>query len=128
MDDSAGNQQLSGIPSKLPRHYPGRPIGATNYSGYSFIAREMKRLGLDWRTELVDSYKLYKDQLTLKQKGLSAEAPDAKLLEFWMQILPYITVKMIDRESRKQRPKHKYKPRITTSALEQLAKAEGRKV
>lgn len=72
--------------------------------------------------ELVDAYMIYKTQL--KAGG----TPDPSLLYFWQEVLPYITVKMIERETRGVRPKYKHKRKIGMAALEQLAKAEGRKV
>lgn len=100
----------------------GRPFGSRNYSGTSIIAREMKGRGIRWTDELIDAYMIYKTQL--KAGG----TPDPSLLYFWQEVLPYITVKMIERETRGQRPKRVGKRRISTSAIENLAEAEGRKV
>jgi hypothetical protein len=111
------NEEL--LPARRPA---GRPIGAKNYGAVSYIARTMKEKGVSWVHEMVDAYLLYKTQL--KAGG----TPDPSLLYFWQEVLPYITVKMIDRETRGQRPKHKFKRKIGVAALEQLAKAEGRKV
>lgn len=115
------NSQGLPIPSVVKRH-AGRPAGARNYSGISLISRTMKEKGISWVHELIDSYVIYKEQL--KAGG----TPDPSLLYFWQEILPYITVKMIDKETRRDRPKKKTKTRISHSALEQLAKAEGRKI
>jgi hypothetical protein len=105
----------------------GRPAGAKNYSGVSLIARSMKEKGIYWVYELIDAYKLYQRQLELYVKDPTRSQPDARLLEFWMTILPYITVKMIDRETRRERPK-KEKKRISHSAIQALAQAEGREI
>lgn len=106
----------------------GRPVGATNYGGgISYLAQEMKRKGFDWRNEITECYALYKKQLSLKATGLG-EAPDRTLLDFWMELLPYITVKVIDKETRMRvRPQRGYKPKISKEALERLTEAEGRK-
>lgn len=106
----------------------GRPVGAKNYSGISIIARTMKEKGLYWVFELIDSYKLYKKQMALYVSDPTLPQPNADLLHFWMEILPYITVKMIDRETRGVRPKKTSKRNISHSAIESLAKAEGRKL
>lgn len=112
---------ISSIPPV--RKYPGgRPVGSRNYSGSSVIAREMKMKGIRWVDEFIDSYSIYKQQLK------DGKTPDPKLLEFWMVVLPYITVKMIEKETRGQRPKYKYKPRVSKHAIEKLAQMEGRKV
>ncbi len=110
------------IPTQASPRGRGRPVGARNYSGISLIARTMKEKGISWVHEMVDAYALYKEQL--KAGG----TPDPSLLYFWQEVLPYITVKIIDKETRRDRPKKKYKPRISKAAIEQLAKLEGRKI
>lgn len=113
----------------VPAKHPGRPWGSKNYMGISHIARRMKEKGIRWVDELIDSYMLYKSQLeAYKASPKTAPQPDAKLLEFWMEILPYVSVKMIERETRGERPKRKFKPKITKAALERLAEAEGRTI
>jgi hypothetical protein len=107
---------------------PGRPMGARNYSGMSYIARCMKERGVSWAYELVSAYMLYKKQLALMVEDPTRPAPDRALLDFWTQMIPYITVKMIERETRGVRPKYKGKQRISHAAIEALAKAEGRKI
>lgn len=116
------------VPPVVPGR-SGRPFGATNYGGgASYLAQQMKRKGFDWRNEIVDCYATYKKQMALKTEGV-AEAPDRTLLDFWMQIIPYITVKVIDKEAgRRARLKKRYKPRISKEAIERLAIAEGRKI
>lgn len=106
----------------------GRPFGARNYSGISLIARTMKEKGIYWVHELIDAYSLYKRQLNQYISDPTRPEPSNELLEFWMTILPYITVKMIDRETRRERPKKEAKTRISRSAIESLERAEGRKI
>lgn len=106
----------------------GRPFGSRNYSGVSLIARTMKERGLRWVDELIDAYSLYKKQLSLYIDDPTRSQPNPDLLYFWQEILPYITVKMIERETRGIRPKRVAKRKISHSALEALAKAEGRKI
>lgn len=121
--DELANLELARLAEGVnkAKRSPGRPFGARNYSGISLIARTMKEKGISWVDEMVDSYMIYKAQL--KAGG----TPDPSLLYFWQEVLPYITVKMIDRETRRERPKRVGKRKISTSALEALAKAEGRK-
>lgn len=99
----------------------GRPVGARNYGSTSFIARCMKERGISWVNELIEAYMLYKAQMR------AGGTPDPSLLYFWQEVLPYITVKMIDKETRGKRPRRLSKRRISTSALDALVKAEGRK-
>lgn len=126
-------------PTPLQQKYKrfGRPIGSRNYSGISFIAREMKCRGLSWITEMIDSYLLYKSQISAFNEyvrtlphGVDPKIapPDAALLQFWEAIIPYIAIKMIDRETRGERPKKKFKPKVTPAAIERLAQLEGRKI
>ena len=116
MDDGAD------IPALPPKRGPGRPFGARNYSAISLIARTMKEKGISWVHEMIDAYMIYKEQL--KAGG----TPDPSLLYFWQEVLPYITVKIIDRETRRERKPKPRKRKVSTAALEVLAKAEGRKV
>lgn len=105
----------------------GRPHGARNYSGVSIIARSMKEKGLYWVNELIDSYSLYKKQLGKYIVDPTLPQPNPDLLQFWMTILPYITVKMIERTSRREKPAAEIKRRkVRSSDLEALARAEGR--
>lgn len=106
----------------------GRPFGAKNYSGISIIARTMKEKGIYWVHELIDAYSLYKKQLRLYIEDPTRTQPSHELLDFWVEILPYITVKMIDRETRGVRPKKASKRTVSHSAIAQLAEAEGRKI
>lgn len=99
----------------------GRAFGSKNYGAISLIARTMKAKGVFWVDELIDSYKLYKTQLA------ESKSPDPTLLLFWLEILPYITPKMIERETRGRRPRGKPKNVITRSVIAQLEKLEGRK-
>lgn len=121
----------------LPARSRGRPFGAKNYSGISLIARTMKGRGMHWIDELIDSYRLYKDQLAcyndyMRTLPLGAKLemapPDPALLTFWADILPYIALKMIERETRGQRPKKVNRRKITDAAINELAKAEGRTI
>lgn len=126
--DDATMQALAAKIAQKPARRLGRPLGARNYSGVSLIARTMKERGLTWVHELIDAYTLYKKQLSLYIDDPVRPQPNPDLLYFWQEILPYITVKMIDRETRGTRPKYKAKRRISHSTLEALAKAEGRKL
>jgi hypothetical protein len=121
--DELANLELAKIAqdANKPKRSRGRPFGARNYSGISLIARTMKEGGISWVHELIDAYMIYKEQL--KAGG----TPDPSLLYFWQEILPYITVKMIEKETRRERPKHVSKRRISHAALEALTKAEARK-
>lgn len=106
----------------------GRPVGSRNYSGNSLIAREMKERGIRWVDEFISAYVLYKKQWSNQIEDPTLPPPNPDLLYFWQEVLPYITVKMIERETRGIRPKRKFKRKISTAALEALAKAEGRKI
>lgn len=111
-----------------PARGRGRPWGARNYSGMSLIARTMKERGLSWIAEFIDAYVLYKKQWAKSIDDPTLPAPNPDLLVFWMTVLPYITVKMIEKETRGTRPKRVGKRKISHSAIEALAKAEGRKI
>lgn len=102
----------------------GRPREARNFGGRSHLSREFKLKGFNWVHELIDSYIVYKDQV--KAGG----TPDPSLLYFWQEVLPYISLKMNEKETRRTRMVLKRKPRngVSDSALEALAKAEGRAV
>lgn len=115
------------IPSAPPKRRPGRPIGACNYGGRSHIAREFKIRGVYWRDELIDAYFAYKKQRQAYEAGQTTIEPDATLLNFWIDALPYVDTKMIEKETRRQRPKAQPKRRVSASALAQLARLEGRK-
>lgn len=107
----------------------GRPAGAKNYSARSFLAQELRRLGFVWRTELIESYALYKQQMReyIAHPDTMAE-PEPELLYFWMTLLPYLTLKVNEKETRRERPQHKRRQLISKAAIEQLARAEGRKI
>lgn len=105
----------------------GRPFGAKNYSGISIIARTMKEKGIYWVDELIDSYILYKRQLNKYILDPGSPQPSNELLTFWQTVLPYITVKMIDRETRRERTIKTTKRKVSAHAIEALAKMEGRK-
>lgn len=100
----------------------GRPPGAKSYGATSIVGRSMKVRGISWVDELIDSYIIYKQAL---KDGKTA---DPKLLDFWMIVLPYITVKMIDKPHHGKPKPTKRKPKISHAAIEALAKAEGRRV
>ncbi len=125
-------------PTPLQQKYKrfGRPIGARNYAGISHIARTMKARGLSWLTELIDSYQLYKSGLAAYNEYIRTlphgveprlDPPDAAILQFWAALMPYIALKMTDRETRGERPKKSFKGKITPAAIERLAQLEGRK-
>lgn len=106
----------------------GRPLGAVNYSGISLIARTMKANGVMWLDELVKSYKLYRDEslaLTAEQKA-GGLTPDQTMLKFWMEMVPYISLKMNEKEQRGWKPR-KNKKRISKAAFAALERMEGRK-
>ena len=130
MDEVKALAYGEGLPANptMPIRKPGRPWGSRNYSGVSLIARTMKERGLSWITEFIDAYQIYKQQLKAYADDASKPEPNPQLLQFWMEVLPYITVKMIERETRGIRPKRKFKKKISHAALEALAKAEGRKI
>lgn len=106
-----------------PARRYGRPKGSYNYGSISHLARTMKQHGISWVDEMVEAYKIYKEQL--KAGG----TPDPTLLYFWQEVLPYISLKMIEKETRGVKPKYwrNRKKKVSTAAIEGLAKAEARK-
>lgn len=106
----------------------GRPLGAVNYSGISLIARTMKANGVMWLDELVTCYKRYKADdaaLTAEQRS-GGVTPDQTMLKFWMEMVPYISLKMNEKEQRGWKPR-KNKKRISQAAMNALKRMEGRK-
>lgn len=109
---------------KIPRRQ-GRPMGARNYGSISIIAKTMKERGLSWVSEFIDAYQMYKKQLSARVDNPELPSPNPELLYFWMEMMPYITIKMIERQIRRGE-RIKRKPKISKHAIEQLVKAEGR--
>jgi len=123
-------QDLAAKALQKPGRPKGRPLGSFNYGGLSLIARTMKSKGIHWVSEMIDAYSLYKKQWAKNIDDPTLPAPNPDLLYFWMEIMPYITVKMIDRETRGERPKYwrNKKTQVSHAAITALAKAEGRKL
>ncbi len=121
--DELANLELSKLAEGInkPKRGRGRPWGSRNYGFRSHIAQRMKEKGLSWQDELIEAYMIYKKQL------LAGGTPDPSLLYFWQEVLPYITVHAIDKETRGTRPRAVHKKRITPAAIDALAQAEGRK-
>lgn len=107
--------------------FGGRQAGSTNYLGVSAVAKSFRLRGVYWMDDMADAYLVYKKQWLKYLEEPGQRVPDAKLLEFWMTVLPYLTVKMVDRPGRVQHPRHTRKHRITPAAIQALERAEGKK-
>ncbi len=106
----------------------GRKPGSLNYGRKSYLSRRMYERGIKWADEIIDAYLLYKRQVELIVAGQSTVAADPALLYFWTDALPYVSLKLIERETRGHPPKRKPKRFITPGAMQALADAEGRKL
>lgn len=125
--DPTIDSKASSLPVEGPNVYRGgRPIGATNYGGISLIAREMKGKGIRWTDELIECYQIYKKQWTSYVNNRTDKTPDPKLLDFWVALMPYVCLRMSERETRRMRAKKQYKPKISQTAIDRLARLEGR--
>lgn len=116
------------LPEAQKGYRGGRPAGSKNYSGFSLLAKRMKEKGLAWMDEMMGCYIAYKAQAAEYEAGRRADRPDPELLDFWMTMMPYLMLKMGEREAaRSLRPFKKKAKGVTQIQVDRLTEAEGRK-
>lgn len=96
----------------------GRPLGAKNYGGISLIAREMRIHGIDWKADMVESYKAYKQDKSESNKIL---------MLYWLELMPYIAIRIEDKLGRGPKKYVKRKAVLSSSVARALERLEGRK-